>query len=162
MFHILWETFKRNLKLYWSFAMQIEMKIWKLTLCVEGLPSFFWTVLEAAGSRGCSAGWLRLDGFSDEGESPFLKEKQISNQILASNPCDMGSFNNYVEKMRWVGRWSIKYLILSTFRMKNVHVEVGRYIHSIIEWSLWKRITKIHYYSLYIINYQMRGHTNYT
>ena len=101
------ETFKQNLTL----IHKIEMKIWILTLWVEGLPSFFWTVLEAAGSRGCSAGWLRLDGFSDGGESPFLKEKQISYQILASNPCDMGSFNNYVEKMRWVGRWSIQYTV---------------------------------------------------
>jgi hypothetical protein len=29
--------------------------------------------------------------------------KPISNQSIASNLCDMGSFNNYVEKRRWVG-----------------------------------------------------------
>ena len=35
-----------------------------------------------------------------------------------------GSFKNYVDKMRWVG--GQKCFFLSTFRVKNVHVEVGR------------------------------------
>ena len=74
--------------------------------------------------------------------------------------CDMESFNNYVEKTRWVGRWSIQYLILSTFRMKNVHVEVGRYIHSIIEWPLWKRITKDHYHLSFIVYYKLWGESS--
>ena len=37
----------------------------------------------------------------------------------------MGSFKNYMDKMRWVDGQKICQF-LSTFRVKNVHVEVGR------------------------------------
>ena len=37
----------------------------------------------------------------------------------------MGSFKNYMDKVRWVDGQNIC-LFLSTFRLKNTHVEVGK------------------------------------
>jgi hypothetical protein len=43
--------------------------------------------------------------------------------VAAATCCCKGSFKNYVEKMRGIG--GQKYQLLATFRMNNVHVEVG-------------------------------------
>ena len=50
-------------------------------------------------------------------------------------------FNDYVDKIRWVG--GQKCLFLSMFRVRIVHIKVGRWskkgqnwVHAVIEWPL--------------------------
>ena len=66
-----------------------------------------------------------------------------------------GSFNNYVDKMRGIG--GQKYQLLSTFWVKNVHVEVNRYrwskrekyVRIVIEWPVVDLRPQLH--PLYLI-----------